>query len=338
MRGNQARKHKFFSMCAILVMVTLAASFFITPSTNGKVTINIGYQSITAQTWGALIIKHQHLFEKKLKARYPYIDFNIQWHDEVSGSVINNNMLAHKYQIGYMGDMPSIINLYNGYLHEEYNSRLLAIDGKGLNGKNQSILVSQESGINDIHDLAGRTISVPIASSTHKMLLDILAQNDLLDKVEIINQDIPTAYNMITTGKIQALAAWEPYPSYLMQNDQMIRLMDGEVTGNDYLAGIMIDDDWAKKNSEYTSIFLDSIKESHEFLRNNPDESVKIISQESGFPPDVIANVLKNIDWEMEITSSNRDTLKKNYEFLYELGFLKDFPVEAYLNTVKGKN
>lgn len=64
MRGNQARKHKFFSMCAILVMVTLAASFFITPSTNGKVTINIGYQSITAQTWGALIIKHQHLFEK----------------------------------------------------------------------------------------------------------------------------------------------------------------------------------------------------------------------------------------------------------------------------------
>lgn len=83
---------------------------------------------------------------------------------------------------------------------------------------------------------------------------------------------------------------------------------------------------------------MDSIKESHEFLRNNPDESVKIISQESGFPPDVIANVLKNIDWEMEITSSNRDTLKKNYEFLYELGFLKDFPVEAYLNTVKGKN
>lgn len=80
---------------------------------------------------GALIIKEQQLFERKLKVRYPYIDFNIQWHDEVSGSVINNNMLAHKYQIGYMGDMPSIINLYNGYLHEEYNSRLLAIDGKG---------------------------------------------------------------------------------------------------------------------------------------------------------------------------------------------------------------
>lgn len=87
------------------------------------------------------------------------------------------------------------------------------------------------------------------------MLLDILAQNDLLDKVEIINQDIPTAYNMITTGKIQALAAWEPYPSYLMQNDQMIRLMDGEVTGNDYLAGIMIDDDWAKKTVSILQYF-----------------------------------------------------------------------------------
>ena len=68
-----------------------------------KIELNIGYQSITAQTWGALIIKNTHMLENKLKKYYPDREIVVNWYDEVSGSVINNNMIAHKYQIGFMG-------------------------------------------------------------------------------------------------------------------------------------------------------------------------------------------------------------------------------------------
>ena len=88
---------------------------------------------------GALIEKNQKLLEKKIAEKYEDAEVSIIWHDELSGSAINNNMLAHKYQFGYMGDMPCIINLYNSYTDVGYSSYLLALDGKGINGLNQAI-------------------------------------------------------------------------------------------------------------------------------------------------------------------------------------------------------
>lgn len=44
---------------------------------NNKIeVINIGYQSVTAQTWGALIMKDSKSFEKKLKNKFPV---DIEW-------------------------------------------------------------------------------------------------------------------------------------------------------------------------------------------------------------------------------------------------------------------
>lgn len=147
-----------------------------------KIEINIGYQSITAQTWGALIIKNQNLLERKLKQYYPDAFIKVNWYDEVSGSIINNNMIAHKYQIGYMGDMACILNLFYGDQENKYNSRLVAFDGKGICGKNQSLMVSPRSKIKSLQDLKGKTVSVPIGSSAHRMLLEILKKSNLLDR------------------------------------------------------------------------------------------------------------------------------------------------------------
>lgn len=58
-----------------------------TNSTNtpGAVTITVGYQIPTAQTWGALIIKDKHLFQKYLKQADPKQNFNVKWFNASSG-------------------------------------------------------------------------------------------------------------------------------------------------------------------------------------------------------------------------------------------------------------
>ena len=58
--------------------------------------IHIGYQSVTSQTWSALIIKNKKIFEKKLEREYPDMKIRVVWHDEISGSVINTSMLSKK--------------------------------------------------------------------------------------------------------------------------------------------------------------------------------------------------------------------------------------------------
>lgn len=112
---------------------------------------------------GALIEKNQKLLEKKIAEKYEDAEVSIIWHDEPSGSAINNNMLAHKYQFGYMGDMPCIINLYNSYTDVGYSSYLLALDGKGINGLNQAIVVKDHSDIENVFQLSGKKIAVPVS-------------------------------------------------------------------------------------------------------------------------------------------------------------------------------
>lgn len=324
------KKRNVRQIIIITLVVLLLLGWVAVHNNNRKqvVVIHIGYQSITAQTWGALIVKNQQLFENKLGELYPDQMFDIQWHDEVSGAVINNNMLAHKYQMGYMGDMPCIINLYNAYENVEYSSSLLAFDGKGEAGKNQSILVSTDSGIENISDLKGETISVPVGSSTHRMLLEILINNNMLDEITITHQDIPTAYTLIKTGKITALAAWEPYPTFLKNQANVIELVSGEESNIDYLAGVMIDENWAHENEEIVNLFLECMIESHKLMRENPDLCISSICRESGFEEEIVKEVIENIEWDTEITEKDLETLKTDYEFLQGINQIESFPFD----------
>lgn len=179
------------------------------------VTITIGYQSPTAQTWGALIIKNQKLYEKYLKQLHPDKNFKIEWFDAPAGSVLNNNMVGGKIQISFLGDMPSLLNGVMGITQKNYRSVFIAFDGKGKNGRNQAILVPKGSAIKDVKDLEGKTVSTPIGSSAHRMLLDALEQNNMVDKVKIIDQSVTLGMQSIEQNKIAAHSSWEPYPSLI---------------------------------------------------------------------------------------------------------------------------
>lgn len=325
----QSKKIKKYIVCFLIM--SIVCMFIINKISSNKIVINIGYQSITAQTWGAIIIKEKKLFEKKLKEKYPNNNYEINWYDELSGSIINNNMLAHKYQIGYMGDMPAIINLYNNDLYSNYASRIIACDGKGVNGVNQSILVKKDSKIKSISDLEGKKISVPIGSSAHKMLLSFLVEYNLLNKVEILHQDIPTACNMVYTEKVDAVAAWEPYPVLMYNSDKMRKIYDGVDTKTDYLSAIVVDKNWEAENSDLVKIYEECIAESHEFIKNNFDESVSIISNSTGYDIKIIEEVMKNIVWDMSIEFKDRNTFYTDYEFLIQTKQIKEFPIEKYL-------
>lgn len=119
----------------------------------------------------------------------------------MSGAIINTSMISSKIQFGFMGDMPLILNMYKAHTIEGYNSSLIAFDGKGSGGINQSILVAKESNIKSIKELKGKTISTPIGSSAHFMLMKILEKNKILDDVEIVHQDVALASQLLSSKK-----------------------------------------------------------------------------------------------------------------------------------------
>ena len=295
-----------------------------------KVEVHIGYQSVTAQTWGALIIKNQGLFEKKLEELYPNAEVVVVWHDDISGAVINNNMIAGKYQIGYMGDMPCLINGYNSFTKDNYNSKCIAIDGRGKNGANQDVVVPLDSECNSIRDLEGKTISTPIGSSAHRMLLKVLKDNNMIDKVEIVHQDINVANTLLLNNEVDAFSVWAPYGEYLVANKYAKKIVDGVESEEDYLTGIIIDEDWGNENTQILEAFKECIKESHEYICSDPEAAAKIFEEESGFPYEVCKKMAEGIEWDDCIYERDIETFKNGLKFLNDLDIIKEYDCSSF--------
>lgn len=318
----------------IIILMTIMIILFISLNNifnNNTLEINIGYQSVTSQTWGALIVKNKGIFEKKLKKEFSNKSIKVIWHDEISGAVINTNMISGKVQFGFMGDMPLILNMYKASTLDNYDSKIIAMDGKGINGKNQSILIPKESDVKSIEDLKGKTISTPIGSSAHYMLMKILEKHNMLNEVDIVHQDVALSSQLLSTNKTDAFSIWAPYPNFLEKNGSGKILISGEDSDIDYLAGVIVNNNYAKKNKNIVKLFIESLDEAHEFIIDNPNEATQIFSLESGFDLDITKKEVENIVWETSILEKDIKTLKDKQKFLIDLGQVKSFDLSDYI-------
>lgn len=287
--------------------------------------IMVGYQSTTAQTWGALIIKNQQLFEKKLQKLLPDASANIQveWFNASAGSVLNNNMIGGKIQLSFLGDMPALLNGIQGVEQPNYKSVLIALDGKGKEGTNQSILVPIESHIKRIEDLEGKTVSTPVGSSAHRMLLETLEAYNLLDKVTVVDQSVTFGMQSIEQNKIEAHATWEPYSSFIEFREVGKVLQTVETVKTDYLTAVVANRGWAEQNRAYVIAFLMALHEAHQFVLDHPDETAEIFAKESEFPLNVCRKMVDSIRFDAAIYERDILTLKNGMLFLTDIGKIK---------------
>lgn len=311
----------------VLFLLFLLLLFYFSNSKN-KDSISIGYQSITAQTWGAIVIKEFNLLEEELGND----DINISWSNFASGPPITSNMLAGKIQIGFMGDMPLLINGDLAQNNEYYDSYLAYLDGKGLNGANQNVMVLPDSPIEGFQDLSDKTVSVPNSSSAHRNLLqDLYLVGISEDQLDIIFQDIPTAIIMLENQKIDAISVWEPYPTYLEIEKDFRSLKKKD--NIKYLAGVVIDKNWKNTKPEYEKAFGRALKRAHEMLSDPSNELISVVSDETGFSEDVVRQVITNITWESAINEDDIVALQEDVSFLQSLDKISlNFDLNEFLS------
>lgn len=295
------------------------------------VKIGIGYQNTTAQTWGALIIKNQKLYEKYLKQRFPGKQFEIEWFNAPSDPPFTDNMIAGKIQLAFMGDMPILVNGEKGQTMPNYKSMLIAFDGKGFGGKNQAIMIPRGSKLK-IQDLKGKTVSTVLGSSAHRMLLAALDKYGLTGKVTIVDQNVTVGMANLKQGKITAHSTWEPYPGLIQFRGLGNMLLNGSETEVDYLDGVVANRTWAEANQEYVLAFLKALIEAHQFIAQKPQIAAKIFADESGSPFEVSRRIIDNVRFDAAIYHQDIKTLKRDREFLQKAGFLKKVDLATFID------
>src|SRR6202158_5549540 len=94
------------SMRAATMLAAMAAGWFDAGQTLAAepVKLVVGYQPYDTISYSAVVIRALELWKKNLPP-----GSEVEFQNALQGSVIVNQMLANKQQIGYLGDMPAVV-------------------------------------------------------------------------------------------------------------------------------------------------------------------------------------------------------------------------------------
>jgi NitT/TauT family transport system substrate-binding protein len=275
----------------IALALCTSVSLFGSVAMAQTIDIGIGHQSMVTNTVsGGVILEKLKLLDKHLPTtgKYEKAKYRVVFRDYDSGPPITNQMLAGKLEFGVMGDYPLIVN---GAKFEEtgrQQTRFIAVTGYNLKGTGNGIVVPYNSPVQSLHDLAGKSLSVPVGSAAWGMTLKALRDNDLFDKVQIVNQAPPVGVANIAAGRIDAHADFCPWSEVMEFRGTGRKIFDGSEAGVPTFHGIVVREEFARQYPEVVDAVLAATLEAQRWIQEDPVRAATQVSEWTGIEKEVL--------------------------------------------------
>jgi NitT/TauT family transport system substrate-binding protein len=141
-----------------------------------------------------------------------------------------------------------------------------------------------QKGTSAVADLKGEKVGVETASTGYPMLVYALQSNgmslDDIKQVELSGAAAPAALN---TGRVEAAYTWQPYIALALKKglNSVYRAADKYGIISDFL---VMRDSFVKDHPEAVTDLMKTWEAGVQYLRSNPQESYKLISQGMDIP------------------------------------------------------
>jgi NitT/TauT family transport system substrate-binding protein len=326
---------------AVLTVLALgaAACGAETGSDSSTVVVTIGYQSKTINTVTVgTLLRDRGTFEARLKAlgKAKGVQYQVVWKDFPSGPPLTAQMIADKVDIGSMGDYPLLVNGSKSAPYPDAASEMVAGTGYNLRGSLNQVVVPTGSSAKTLADLRGKVISTSIGSAAHGMLVKALDKNGLKpDDVKLLGQDPPVGASALEGRQVAALSQFVPWPQLMVFRGQGRLLYDGGSNGVATLHAVVTRSSFAKSNPEVMRAFLQSQRDTTDYLNRHPLAAAERVSKITGIAPEVI--YLYNgpnglVTFDPTIKQPLVDALATDLPFLKDLGSVKSLDLKKFVN------
>src|SRR5438552_10431979 len=197
--GNEIMKLK----TGLILLAALAAG---TAAAAEPVKLVVGYQPYDTISYSAVVIRALELWKKHLPP-----GSEVEFQNALQGSIIVNQMLANKQQIGYLGDMPAVVATTKRSVAP---IDLVANTGLSPGQRCNVIMVRADapkfsSPQEAVRWLDGKTLATPQGSCAHRFL-GLVIETTKIKPAAILNQSIEVIATNLRAGKIDAAVLWEP--------------------------------------------------------------------------------------------------------------------------------
>lgn len=226
------------------------------------------------------VLKAQGDFQQRLED----LGYTVTWTEFQAGIPMLEALNAGALDLGYVGAPPPIFAQAAG-------ADLVYVLATVANGELQGILAPQDSAIQSIADLQGKTVAVAKGSSANALLVRALQSVGLdwgdVEPAFLLPADAKAAFE---GGSVDAWAIWDPYlaaeeaasgPRLIATSREIGQPRAFYVAARPFVTG----------NPEVIDVLETTLNASEAWSRENLDEVAQLIAGETGLPEDVIKTV-----------------------------------------------
>lgn len=186
------------------------------------INLSIGYQPYYTQAWSGVAMRGKEFWRKHLP-KGSTVTFQVG----LQGAVIVNQLVAGKQQIGYMGDMPSLVAT------SKRSTRDLRIVATLGISKDQCNIVLAKKKAPDFASpdeavkwMAGKTVATPTGSCTDRFTQSVFKTHGVKPSA-YLNQSIEVISSNFQNDRIDGATVWEPVASRLVNQGLAKRVATG---------------------------------------------------------------------------------------------------------------
>jgi ABC-type nitrate/sulfonate/bicarbonate transport system substrate-binding protein len=219
--------------------------------------------------------------------------------------------------------LTGVMAYYNAadYIAKAGGRALIGRKDRGIDAANPKSMEGKK-----IAHLSGSTNEFYMREWFRKNKLDIT-------KSQLVSVPVENMPITLVQGQVDAVAPWEPYTAQVIRElgPNAVVISRGEAGLISDIIGVVVNEDWAKKNYDLIEKFATGIAEATDFVRKNPKESAEIATRYlDGLNVADATEGLKWLDWDPRVSVCTIEGLVKTGNDLVEQKLLKkDTPFVA---------
>lgn len=277
---------------------------------NDEKIVRIGYQKGNTLN----ILKESGILEEKLETE----GYEVEWREFIHGGKLLEALFTGNIDYGHASDGAGI-NAQAG------NKPLVYVGADQPNPEGVGILVHDDSGIESIEDLKGKSIGATKGGNHHYLaVLAVKAAGLDVDDVEWVHlNDSAQLRTAFETNKIDAYGTYDPFFAGAEYDLETINLTEGKDYDYPNRTFYFANVDFNEAHPELVDLILEATDESDQWANENKPEVVQMVSEALDIKGEIIEIAINRREYAVDLINEEIIAAQQRQaDVYYEIGLI----------------
>jgi NitT/TauT family transport system substrate-binding protein len=247
--------------------------------------------------------------------------------DYPTGVGTTDALLKGEVDVAWSAEFPMVSRAFSG---EEIS--IFAVSSRF---SDQYLFGLKDDGIEDVSDLKGKRIGVPLKTIAEFYLARFLELNNInLQDISLVSVLPPQSVEAITSSSVDGVVTWEPYSSTIKEK-MVNRIVAWPVQSSQPGFGVMIGrNDWLRGNPKLVQRFLRSLARAEDYLVHKTEAAKDIVQTRMNYDDAFMEVFWSETHFELSLDQSLIIAMEDEARWMIDNGITIEKQVPNFLDYI----